>query len=409
MPELRKVMLVLMFMSISLAGCMETVTGVFKTSPKENNQKNEEMEARAPMQRERDPVDPVVKSEVGMDYDPRAWIANEYHPGALPKLISAPSYKGITQQTFSDTGGDFNVHLNSDGTRMIYNTTRYSKNPEVCIQGITAKAVQLMTEDKMVDMMAKFSPDGSEIAWCSNRYGNYDILVQDAEAKPDSRPRQLTRSTDDDIHPTWSPDGKLLAFSRFNSMDGIWQLWVMNYNTRTLSYITEGLFPEFRPVMGKTSKGTPLYTLAYQRARRRDVPWYSIWAVDVQMGGHGAVEAVGNPQEIIADDKWAAINPAWNPTGDYLAFATVRKSTLSQWQARIYEADDIYVVKIDGTDLTQITKHSAPDWDPWWAKDPGDPEGPGRIYFCSKRRGVANIWSVKPMIPGLLVKEPMGR
>lgn len=401
MRNLAKVM-ALVCMSLVSAGCItETVSGLFNSPGKHEDA----AEARAPMQRERDPVNPVRKAEMGVDYDPRDWIATQYHPGSLDKMITSSGFKGMTQQTFAETGGDTNVHLNVAGDRMIYSSTRYSTNPEVCVQGITAKAVQLMTEDRMGDMMPKFSPDNTEVVWCSNRYGNWDILVQETEAGPDSRPRQLTRSRDDDIHPTWSPDGLMLAFSRFNSMDGLWQIWVMNYRTRTLSYITEGLFPEFKPVPGKKgARGEPVYTLAYQRARKRDVPWYSIWTIDVRMGMHGAVEAVGSPQEIISSDQWAAINPAWSPDGEYLVFATVRKSTLAQWQARIYKADDIYVVRIDGTDLTQITSHSAPDWDPWWASDPSDPTGPGRIYFTSERSGVANIWSVKPLIPGMLVR-----
>lgn len=386
---------------LALSGCISgTMAGLI------GQRKEGDEQANAPMQREHDPVNPVRKPEVGIDYDPRDWNADRYVPGRIDRVISSPGFKGMTQQTFAETGGVGNVHLSTDGSRMVYSSTRYSTNPEICVQGITARAVQLITEDRMGDMMPKFSPDGKEIAWASNRYGNWDILVQEVNAGPDSRPRQLTRSTDDDVHPTWSPDGQLMAFSRFNSMDGLWQVWVMNYNTRTLSYITEGLFPEFKPIASRRGdSGDPVYTLAYQRARKRDVPWYSIWTIDVQMGRHGAVEAVASPKEIVSSDSWAAINPCWSPKGDYISFATVRKSTLAQWQSRIYKADDVWVIRVDGTDLTQITSHSAPDWDPWWSVDPSDPDGPGRLYFTSERSGVANIWSVKPIVPGMVAES----
>ncbi len=400
------VVMVLAVGMLALTGCIDEIF------PSAKRQENPE---RIPGQVERDP-NPVLKPQMGFSYSPRNWITNTYHPGETSRMITAQGFKAMTQQTFAERGGDFSVHLSPDGERLYFNTTRYTSNPQVCHQGIEGKAVTLVTDDKMVDMMPKVSPDGKEIAWCSNRHGKFDILVRSAEVGPEKGATQLTRASDDDIHPTWSPPetvekgksaSRLIAFSRFNSMDGVWQIWVMNYHTRTLSNITEGLFPEFCPIIKKTDSATgdPVYTLAYQRARQRGVPFYSIWTIDVKMGSRGAVESVGSPVEIVASDKWAAINPAWSPDGEHLVFATVRKSVLSQFQARIYKADDIYVVSLNGTDLTQVTSHAAPDWDPWWARDPSDPKGPGRIYFTSERMGVANIWSVKPLIPGLLASR----
>ncbi len=360
---------------------------------------------RGEKQLARDPLHPREKGQVGIHYDPRQWVENAYDPGTVAERITSPGFKGMTRQTFTGVGGDHNVHINATGEWMAYATTRYSENPQICVQSVKGKAVTLITEDNMSDMMPKFSPRGNEIAWCSNRSGNWDIWVQRTDTLPNKQITQLTRNTDDDVHPSWSFDGKLLAFSRFNSMDGVWQIWIMDYHNRTVSNITEGLFPEFCPIARKKDKqGRPVYTLAYQRNRNRDVPFYSIWTIDVHMASDGKVEAVDAPSEIISDRDWAAINPAWSPDGNYLAFATVRRSPLAQYQARLYKADDIFVVRLDGTDLTQITKHSAPDWDPFWAKDPTDPESPGRLYFVSNRSGQPNVWSVKPLVAGMLAR-----
>ncbi len=358
------------------------------------------------MQQARDPVPPGEKSQHGIHYDPREWVEGQYHPETVQQRITSTGFKGITRVTFAEAGGDHNIDLNSRGDVMVYASTRYSVTPKLCLQRVNSKAVTLLTDDNMSDMMPKLSPDGQLIAWCSNRYGSWDILVKRDDESPESRPHQLTRSGDDDIHPTWSHDQRLLAFSRYNQMDGQWQIWVMDYNTRTLNYVTEGIFPEFRPVPGQGPGGQPVYTLAYQRHRKRDVPWYSIWTIDVAMGADGTIEAVNSPSEIIASDKWAAITPCWSPDGEYLAFATVRKSTLAKWQARLYRADDIWVVRLDGTDLTQITSHSAPDWDPDWANDPSNPLG--RIFFTSTRNGIPNVYSVRPLIPGYIARGPEG-
>jgi TolB protein len=355
-------------------------------------------------QPERDPVSPELKPEQGVQINPHQWVENLYSPDTIAARITSAGFYGLSQHTYAEAGGDFNVDLDKAGKWMVFSTTRYSKTPQICLQAVTGKAVTLLTEDNMSDMMPKFSPNGDLIVWCTNRYGNWDIIVQRRDAKPDSKPTQLTNSPDDDIHPCWSPDQALLAFSRFNSMDGLWQIWIMDYQTRTLASVTEGLFPEFCPIVKKKDdKGRPVYTIAYQRNRKRDVPWFSIWTIDVKMSETGTVEAVSAPQEIVANDQWAAITPSWSPDGEYLAFATVRKSPLAQWQARIYKADDIWVIRLDGTDLTQITSHSAPEWEPCWAREDGNPYG--RIYFTSLANGHPNVWSARPVVAGMVVQS----
>ncbi len=359
--------------------------------------------ANGDMQMQRDAVPVQVKAEQGIHYDPRQWVANVYNPNQIGNLLTNSGQTGMTQQTFTESGGDLQVNVSPDGKVMAYSSTRFSRTPQICLQGVSAKAVQLMTQDNMSDMMPAFSPDGKFIVWASDRYGNWDILLQKSDARPDSKPRQITRSTDDDIHPSWSPDSRFIAFSRFNSMDGNWQIWVIDTKNDTISYLTEGLFPRFKPSVDESGDGRPLYTLVYQRNRKRDIPLYSIWTNTFTAEENGSIEAVRAPMEIIANDKWAAITPCWSPNGDYIAFATVGKSALAQWQARMYKPDDIWVVRTDGTDLTQITSHSAPDWNPYWAKDVNNPNDPnGRIFFTSDRTGNANIWSVKPIIAGMV-------
>ncbi|MDR3211305.1 MAG: hypothetical protein LBU79_05250, partial [Planctomycetota bacterium] len=296
---------------------------------------------------------------------------------------------------------------NPSGRTMFYSTTRMSKNPKLAMQDVDGKAWTLLTDDSMADMMPAVSPDGEWLAWCSNRYGNWSLLMRQLDAPSGSSPKQLTRTPDDDIHPSWSHDSQFLAFSRFNSMDGNWQIWVLDVKKKTFTAITEGLFPAFGPVSRRTTaSGKAVYTLAYQRHRQRDVPWFSIWTLDIALQDNGRMEALGSPKEIIASNEWAAITPAWAPNGEYLAFASVRKSPLAEMQSRIYRADDIWAVKLDGTDLTQITDHPAPDWYPYWAPEEGNPLG--RIYFTSSRKGNPTIWSVRPLMPGMLMDLEAG-
>jgi TolB protein len=56
---------------------------------------------------------------------------------------------------------------------------------------------------------AAFSPDGRQIAFFSNRGGDYQIFVMNADG---DEARQVTLDVGPNIHPSWSPDGMRLVY-----------------------------------------------------------------------------------------------------------------------------------------------------------------------------------------------------
>jgi tricorn protease len=67
-----------------------------------------------------------------------------------------------------------------------------------------------LTDNKARDVYPRFSPDGSLIAFSSNRDGNYDVFVIPVTG---GKPRQLTFHSADDNVVGWSPDGKKVLFT----------------------------------------------------------------------------------------------------------------------------------------------------------------------------------------------------
>jgi TolB protein len=69
------------------------------------------------------------------------------------------------------------------------------------------------------------SPDGSKIAFMSSSRGatNWEIWVMDTNG---SNPRRLTQNGSNEGLPTWSPDGKSIAY--VSDAGGVWAVWVMN-------------------------------------------------------------------------------------------------------------------------------------------------------------------------------------
>ncbi|HEY7118881.1 MAG TPA: hypothetical protein VH475_19990, partial [Tepidisphaeraceae bacterium] len=81
---------------------------------------------------------------------------------------------------------------------------------DIWIANENGSGVERLTDNKARDVYPRFSPDGSMIAFSSNREGNNDVFVVPAAG---GRPKQLTFHTAEDNVVGWSQDGKRILFS----------------------------------------------------------------------------------------------------------------------------------------------------------------------------------------------------
>jgi TolB protein len=66
-----------------------------------------------------------------------------------------------------------------------------------------------LTDGEFLDAWPAWRPDGKQIAFASNRSGNYDIWLMNADG---SGLVNLTDNAAQDTSPVWHPEGKKLAF-----------------------------------------------------------------------------------------------------------------------------------------------------------------------------------------------------
>ena len=66
-----------------------------------------------------------------------------------------------------------------------------------------------LTNNDSTDWGPAWSPDGTRIAFVSERDGNWQIYVMDADGGSQTR---LTNNDVEDGTPAWSPDGTRIAF-----------------------------------------------------------------------------------------------------------------------------------------------------------------------------------------------------
>jgi TolB protein len=79
-----------------------------------------------------------------------------------------------------------------------------------------------LTKDRHIDVGPTWSPDGRQLAWVSDRTGAPQIYVMNADG---SGARRLTFDGAYNTSPSWSPDGEWIAYeTRVNSQFDIWKI-----------------------------------------------------------------------------------------------------------------------------------------------------------------------------------------
>ena len=191
-----------------------------------------------------------------------------------------------------------------------------------------------------------WSPDGSKIAFLSDREENWEIWVMNADGTEQKR---LTYFYGQDSSPTWSPDGTKIAFS---------SLLGGQYEERTIYMIDANPVGYLDPKPGLT-KLTNFDT--YMRWQDMDPTWSpdgSKIAFSENQGGVGifVVNADGTGQTRISDYPASDRNPAWSPSGSRIAFVSDRDGN-----------HEIYAMNADGTGQHNLTNDEGYDRDPAWS------------------------------------------
>ncbi|MBX9924478.1 MAG: Tol-Pal system protein TolB [Rhabdochlamydiaceae bacterium] len=105
--------------------------------------------------------------------------------------------------------------------------------------GRTGTPKQLFSYPKSTQASPTFSPDGSKIAFVSDKDGAARIYTIPTEAGS-SRPTAnlITKKSRESSCPSWSPDGKKLAYSA--KTEGTRQIWIYDFSTGDEKQLTYG-------------------------------------------------------------------------------------------------------------------------------------------------------------------------
>ncbi|MGM0440046.1 MAG: Tol-Pal system protein TolB [Chlamydiota bacterium] len=116
-----------------------------------------------------------------------------------------------------------------------------SFNPEVGPQG---KPRQIFSTRRGTQASPTFSPDGKRLAFVSNKDGSPRIYVMDVPSMEaprkitDIKATLITKQNRENTSPSWSRDGKKIAYSSMTN--GVRQLWYYDLETNEEKQITTG-------------------------------------------------------------------------------------------------------------------------------------------------------------------------
>ena len=179
-----------------------------------------------------------------------------------------------------------------------------------------------------------WSPDGSQLAFTSNRDGQPELYVMNADG---SGARRLTNHPGIDTSPTWSSQGHQLAF--VSDRSGAPQVYVVGVDGTGLRRITFESHCD-RP----TWSPAPYNEIAYTS---RTGPGHDIKVVDLAT----------NEVRQLTFGLGTNESPSYSPNGRHIAFSSTRGSGNKQ----------IWVVARDGRGLRRITNtgnNEMPSWSP---------------------------------------------
>jgi len=252
---------------------------------------------------------------------------------------------GFRRLTTDDSHRHFYPSIAADGQSVVYvSNASGKKDPagnvyyDIYEMNIGTGEVRQVTSELGILTAPEVSPDGTQIVF-TNSDGPHEAVW--LMGRDGSNPHRIFGSdTVSGWDPTWSPDGKQILFASTAPEGGI-QLFIMN---------ADGTSP-------RQASNLPNLRGRSDWSVRNQISTYSgeAWAREI------FIFSAENPAATqVSPAGGNGQGPSFSPDGNWIAFTA--------YYGHLHEADgcEIYIMRIDGTDLTRLTENTYCDWQPRW-------------------------------------------
>jgi Tol biopolymer transport system component len=224
----------------------------------------------------------------------------------------------------------------------------------IAFAGVRARRTPEARPQSTRDGSPAWSPDGKRIAFYSERDGNAELYVMNADG---SEQRRLTRTPADEGYPSWSPDGRTISFD--TDRDGNFEIYAMDAGGGNERRLTSS--PSSDVSASWSPDGSRIVFMSNRDGARQSE--FDIYAMPASGGEVARLTRTGS--------SWF---PTYAPDGATLAFHVGR---------------DVHLMRTSGSDsLTRLTTDPANGMYPSWSRDGS------RLAFMSWRNGRTEIFTM---------------
>jgi TolB protein len=245
------------------------------------------------------------------------------------------------------------------GTKIFYTGQRTRGIKEIWSMDADGSNQKQLTFLNSLAIMPTVSPDGTILAFCSFARGAPGLYLQSLETG--RRLPFYNEVSPLTATPEFTPDGKQILYA--SSVTGWAQIYIANLDGSGMRRVTYSRSIDMEPKVNPKT-GAEIAFIS-DRSGMPQIYRMNMEGADVQMLSEGGGEAV---------------NPAWDPSGQHLAFSWTKGYAPGHY--------NVFVMDVATRRYTQLTHDAGRNEHPSWAPD-------GRhLVFSSNRSGAEQIWTM---------------
>jgi eukaryotic-like serine/threonine-protein kinase len=265
------------------------------------------------------------------------------------------SVEGVSLNWYDETGNLLNtlssgryidLHISPDGNMLAVDfTSPETQNRDIWIYDLDREFKTRFTFNSGIDRMPRWSPDGKQIAFSSNRNGTFDLFIKESSGA--SEEMSIFEHDSDLYISDWSRNGKYILINALEQTKNLWSIWVLPIEEGTDPY--QFLSTEFNEYSARFSPDGRWVAYVSDISGRQEI-------YIRQFPGPGAVWQISTN---------GASDPVWSPGGNEIFYTDLSNNLVA---SRIRNVDNrvevVSVREVFGTNKANLFSNALYDISP---------------------------------------------